>query len=242
MLYAGNYALPPSRQSATWRPLWHLGVMCAAVCGQAGDAVEKRADDQDMIKHRHTILPHRRRFWLSSCLAVWIALWTLAPVRGQEVEPSRAAQAKISSALQTELAETSGPVEFLVILQTQPDAAVLAAPAAVPEDASPEARRVAKLAQVYETLTRQASQSQAGLRAWRDAQGIPYRPFYLVNMIWVQGDSSLAAALAERPDVDRLAANPRDNHGTISYTHEESGLEHDGGEAAFAAYNEGVGG
>ncbi len=137
-------------------------------------------------------------------------LWTLTPACGQDVEPSSAAQAKISRALQAELAEATGPVDFLVILQAQPDAAALVAPAGAPEDdASPEARRVAKLTQVYKTLTSQAIQSQAGLRAWLDAQGVDYRPFYLVNMIWVQGDPALAAALAERPEVNRLVTNPR---------------------------------
>ena len=41
---------------------------------------------------------------------------------------------------------------------------------------------------------------------------------------------------------DYLAANPRDKHGTHTYTLEEFGLDHDEVEAAFAAYNERFGG
>lgn len=41
---------------------------------------------------------------------------------------------------------------------------------------------------------------------------------------------------------DYLAANPRDKHGTHTYTLAEFGLDHDEVEAAFAAYNERFGG
>lgn len=127
----------------------------------------------------------------------------------QTIPLAGAAQAKISGALQDELAAAAGPVDILVILREQPDAAALAAAATVENNGGPEARRVAKLAQVYTGLTRTAQRSQAELRAWLDAQGIAYHPFYLVNMIMVQGDLALADTLAARPDVARLAANPR---------------------------------
>ena len=39
-----------------------------------------------------------------------------------------------------------------------------------------------------------------------------------------------------------LAANPRDKHGTHTYTLEEFGLDHDEVATAFAAYNERFGG
>lgn len=147
------------------------------------------------------------------CLLLGLAAAWVSPNRvyAQAIEPRSAAQTKISRFLDAELAATSGPVDFLVILQDQPDPAVVAADAAAALDtaADPEARRVAKLAQVYASLTQQAQSSQAALRAWLDAQGIAYRPFYLVNMIWVQGDRTLAESLAARPEVARLAANPR---------------------------------
>ena len=63
--------------------------------------------------------------------------------------------------------------------------------------------------QVYETLWETAERSQAPLRTWLDLRGVPYRSFYIVNMIHVlDGDQTLVSALAARPDVARIEANP----------------------------------
>jgi len=63
---------------------------------------------------------------------------------------------------------------------------------------------------VYQTLWETAQRSQAPLRAWLDARGVPYRSFYIVNLIHVPaGDRALVEALAARPDVARIEANPR---------------------------------
>src|SRR5690606_39293971 len=64
---------------------------------------------------------------------------------------------------------------------------------------------------IYAALTAQASASQAGLRAWLDAQGVDYSAHYLVNMIEVRGDLALAESLARRPEVARLVRNPAAN-------------------------------
>ena len=69
-------------------------------------------------------------------------------------------------------------------------------------------RRVQRAEALYRTLTETAQRSQAPLRAWLDERGVPYRAFYIVNMIEVQGDAELAQALRAAPGVDRLAANP----------------------------------
>ena len=61
---------------------------------------------------------------------------------------------------------------------------------------------------LYAALTAHAEQTQADLRAFLEAAGVPYRPHYLVNMIEVQGEAELAAQLQRRPDIARLAANP----------------------------------
>jgi subtilisin family serine protease len=44
-----------------------------------------------------------------------------------------------------------------------------------------------------------------------DAQGIPYRAYYIINMIRVTGDANLVEALRRHPDVARLDANPEIN-------------------------------
>lgn len=73
------------------------------------------------------------------------------------------------------------------------------------------ARQVATLsprrAALY-ALTAHAAATQAPARASLNAQGVAYQPFYLVNMIAVEGDLALARQLAQQPAVNRLAANP----------------------------------
>lgn len=90
--------------------------------------------------------------------------------------------------------------DFLVVLTEQ-------------ADLSPAYRLPTKQAKgrfVYETLWKTAQRSQAPLRAWLDARGVPYRSYYIVNLIHVQsGDPALVAALSARADVARIEANPR---------------------------------
>ena len=61
---------------------------------------------------------------------------------------------------------------------------------------------------VFEALWAQAEAAQTPLRAALNAAGVPYRSFYLVNMLEVEGDSALAAHLAAREDVAIIAPNP----------------------------------
>ncbi len=61
---------------------------------------------------------------------------------------------------------------------------------------------------VVDQLRKTAEHSQAPLRAWLAARGVPHRPFYIVNAIWARGDRALALALAERTDVIRVEGNP----------------------------------
>jgi serine protease AprX len=61
---------------------------------------------------------------------------------------------------------------------------------------------------VFEALQTQAEATQAPLRAALDAAGVRYRSFYLVNMLEVEGDQSLARELASRIDVATIAPNP----------------------------------
>ena len=62
---------------------------------------------------------------------------------------------------------------------------------------------------VYQTLWETGERSQAPLRTWLDLRGIPYRSFYIVNMIHIlDGDQTLVSDLAARPDVARIEANP----------------------------------
>jgi serine protease AprX len=92
-----------------------------------------------------------------------------------------------------------GEAEFLLVLDEQ---AELSGAAALPD-------RDARLRYVRDRLRETARRTQAPLRAELDAAGVTYRPFYVVNAMLVRGDRALVERLAARPDVARVAANPR---------------------------------
>jgi subtilisin family serine protease len=100
------------------------------------------------------------------------------------------------------VAETTGgrTTEILVVLAEQPDLGLIPSEATIPQR-----RRL-----VRDSLWQTAERSQQELRRWLDARGRRYRPFYIVNAILVyEADASLVDALAARPDVARVEANPR---------------------------------
>lgn len=139
-------------------------------------------------------------------------------------------KAQISPFLVAALADNVDDVSFLILLKDQPDMAALQAEALAASQAAVAAltasdtttegttaitdftlantQRIARATYLYHALTAHALESQADLRAWLDAQGIPYRGHYLVNMIQVTGDQALAETLRLRPDVARLDPNP----------------------------------
>lgn len=133
-------------------------------------------------------------------LLVLVVLFSTAPVQAQ---PEPIPEASVHPVLAQQMARSAADVSFLVILKAQPN----------PEQylsrhelrASSLATRRASL---YTYLTAFAAEQQRDLRVWLEARGVSYRPFYLVNAIEVTGDVTLLAALQQRPEVDRLVANP----------------------------------
>jgi subtilisin family serine protease len=123
------------------------------------------------------------------------------PAAAQPVAPDApGALAAVAEPLAQALAEQTGPVSFLAIL----DAQTLPADLLFAADASLVARRTA----IYQQMTATAQQSQSALRGWLDAQGIAYTPFWLVNMVEIKGDRALVEALRRRPEINRLVLNP----------------------------------
>ncbi|RIK29435.1 MAG: hypothetical protein DCC55_37945 [Chloroflexi bacterium] len=141
--------------------------------------------------------------YFSLILVLLLSLVSPGSTNAQEVQPSVVQGAAVSEHLQHQLAASSGPVSFLVILAEQVDATNL-----VEAQGLHGATRRTKAHAIYEELTAVARRTQAPVRAWLDAQQIPYRSFYLVNMIEVHGDADAVAALRRLPGVARLVANP----------------------------------
>lgn len=140
-----------------------------------------------------------RPFVIAVLLTATLLLTLTAAGQAQSDSPRRA-PAPISPHLLDRLARAGGPVSFLVILDDQLD------PQSVVRGLRGDA--VQRRTALYRALTDHAARTQAPLRAWLDAQGVAYQPFYLANMIAVEGDLSLVQQLAWQPGVNRLAANP----------------------------------
>lgn len=91
-----------------------------------------------------------------------------------------------------------GEAEFLVFLAEQ-------------ADLSP-ARRLPTKAEkgrfVFRRLTEVAARTQGPVLAELAALGVPHRPYWIANMVWVRGGLPAVQAMAARADVARVLANP----------------------------------
>jgi serine protease AprX len=109
-----------------------------------------------------------------------------SPVLAAEVEPGLRAQA-----------QQSGSVDTLVVLGAKAPKSLLRT-----DGDYLERRR-----NLVDTLRATAELSQADLRAWLDAQGVAYRPFWIVNMIQAQLTPAQLDALSARNDVAKIESN-----------------------------------
>ena len=60
---------------------------------------------------------------------------------------------------------------------------------------------------VHHVLTAHAARSQAPLRRWLEARGVPYRAFWAANMLVIDGDLDLLESLARRSDTRAIESN-----------------------------------
>jgi len=87
---------------------------------------------------------------------------------------------------------------FLIILEEQ----------AGLDDADAISDREARLQYVYGMLVETAGRTQDPLRAELDELGVPYRPYYIINMIRVDGHRWLMRRFEGRPEVAQVILNP----------------------------------
>jgi subtilisin family serine protease len=97
-----------------------------------------------------------------------------------------------------ESAEANGATEFLVYLDEQADLSGAFALESKQE----------KGAYVFNQLTEVALRTQKPLLDTLETWGVDYRPFWVTNMVWVSGDSSILEEIAKRSDVAYIHANP----------------------------------
>ncbi|MGC9398734.1 MAG: S8 family serine peptidase [Anaerolineae bacterium] len=87
---------------------------------------------------------------------------------------------------------------FLIILEKQADVS----------DAYTMTDRVQRLTYVRETLIQTAERTQVPLRAEIDRLGLPYRPYYIINMIRVEGHTWRMRHFEQQPGVAEVIRNP----------------------------------
>ncbi len=87
---------------------------------------------------------------------------------------------------------------FLIILEEQAD---LSAACAIPD-------RETRLSAVRDALIETAERTQAPLREELDRLGVPYRPYYIINMIRIDGHRWLMGRFRGRPGVATVILNP----------------------------------
>ena len=92
-----------------------------------------------------------------------------------------------------------GETEFLVSLVEQADLS----------GAGGLATKQEMGAYVYQALVQTAARSQAPVMAELQRRGLEYRSLWVVNALWVRGSLADIGALASRPDVANLYANPQ---------------------------------
>ncbi|MBN1811426.1 MAG: S8 family serine peptidase [Anaerolineae bacterium] len=118
---------------------------------------------------------------------------------------------------------------FLIILEEQADLG----------NAYAITDREARVQYVYDTLVETAERTQAPLREELDRMGVPYRPYYIVNMIRVDGHRWLLGRFQNRPGVAQVIFNPNvreyPNHVPLPYG--ESGTPPSGVQSNLAAIN-----
>jgi serine protease AprX len=136
----------------------------------------------------------RTRIALAPALAAVAFTTLLAAARGAPAPKPRNVAAQVWDA--TAEGERA---EFLVVLSEQAELGGCSGPVKPGERTS----------LVYEQLIAVAQRSQKQLRDELDGAGVPYQPFYIVNMILVEGDRSLISRLAGRGEVRKIVANPR---------------------------------
>jgi serine protease AprX len=86
---------------------------------------------------------------------------------------------------------------FLIVLKEQADLS----------EAPAISDRVERIRFVCRRLTETALRTQGPIREELEKMGLPYRPYYIVNMIRVDGHRELMSHFAARPDVDHVADN-----------------------------------
>lgn len=141
---------------------------------------------------RSQIDPAARPLIVSLTLPIFCLIWAAIPLA------LMAAPAGVDPWVVDRLQE-SGEVEFIVRLKDRAERSDLL-------DVKDALTRRTLL---VDRLRQTADQSQASLRARLDQLGVAYRPYWIVNAIWVRAGQAVFEELRQRPEVAYIHANPK---------------------------------
>jgi serine protease AprX len=130
-------------------------------------------------------------------LAIVVALFSaaLATVLLGQTHAS-GAEGKVASEVMVATAD-GGQTDFIIYMKDQAD--LSAAYSMTDQDARGR--------YVYETLKRQAAETQGPVKDVLDARGVSYESFWVANVIMAQGDRADVEALADRSDVQAIESD-----------------------------------
>ena len=94
-----------------------------------------------------------------------------------------------------------GSAQALIVLKDQ------STPMLAPLD--PNADYKAHRRALVDALRMRAEEQQSGLRAWLDARGIAYRPYWIANVVLADLTAQELKQLAARREIERIEPNPR---------------------------------
>ncbi len=135
---------------------------------------------------------------LTGFLAILALLVLVVAVLAGRAAPAGAAWPAAVDPWVLETAAANGETEFLVFLAEQADLSAAATLQTKEE----------KGAYVYQQLTETAARTQPAVTVALEAFQVEYKPYWIANMLWVRGDLAVVQAMAERPDVTHVYANP----------------------------------
>lgn len=141
--------------------------------------------------------PHRINYLLAGPALLSLMLGCLAVAGGGAARAQGAWVDKVDPWVM-ETSAIGETTEFLLILDRQADLRGAAALTSKEE----------KGRFVFERLTRKALETQGPILRELGRMNVPHRPYWVANMIWVEGDRALVEAMAIRADVLRVHANP----------------------------------
>jgi serine protease AprX len=127
-----------------------------------------------------------------------LGLMALSNTRGYTLSQDQSAATNKIAPWVMEHTASGAETEFFVVMNDQADLS----------GASALKTKREKGRFVRDALWNKAQATQAPMLKWLQERNVEHRSFYIVNMVLVKGDQSLALTLASRPDVQRVEGNP----------------------------------